>query len=79
MTEKKRGRAGIVFGTATGAVGGGLMGAFMLGIPGVLGAAAAALVGVFMGGYLGAVIGGLFATDTVMKEPEPGESETKAA
>ncbi|HET7419129.1 MAG TPA: hypothetical protein VFL27_01975 [Candidatus Dormibacteraeota bacterium] len=63
MRQAKRETAGIVIGTASGAIGGGLVGAFVLGLPGVVAAAGAALVGVFMGGYAGAIIGGLFGSE----------------
>ena len=75
MSQAKKGRAGIVIGTASGAIGGGMMGAFVIGIPGIVGAIAAAAVGILLGGYAGAVIGGFFGAE----EPVAADADTKEA
>jgi hypothetical protein len=73
MSQAKRERAGIVIGTASGAVGGGVMGAFVVGVPGIVWAIAAAAVGILLGGYAGAIIGGLFGAE----EPVLADADTK--
>jgi hypothetical protein len=59
----RRAQAGTVVGISTGAIAGGLLGAFALGLPGVGWAIVAGAIGMAMGGYAGGLFGSFFGGD----------------
>ena len=56
-------------GAVLGALLGGAMGAFVVGLPGLIGACVASAIGVGLGAYAGAVVGGFFTGDGGSEEP----------
>jgi hypothetical protein len=68
---KKRARRRLdwnLVGAILGAVAGGSMGAFVVGLPGVVGTVVAAVTGIALGAYAGVVVGGFFGGDAGAEE-----------